>query len=1029
MLFQRRTLVGFMLACACMLVSLVLGAGEAAAVPPPPCADVQVSGVVIKPTAPSQTQLISGQPAEIEVAVKNAGSCAAGGFVVRFMTAPNSFVVVSGSIAGLGAGASTSITLPYSFPKAGNFETEVQLNPKHEVPETNYANDIALKAITVVQANVKLVITGFSVASSDPTNAVVEGRPAIATITVENAGNVVAEPLNVQWTPFTFAATLTHSVAAGLEPGKTVTVQIAYTYKFHGTATGTAGVSLAGHLMPLVTRTLETVIEPPLANLRIVKVLPPNANFATRPSTQQVEIENDGNAAAGHFVVQWSPGPGQTMQSQQVNGLGEGATTTLTFTYVYPKPGTYEGLITLDPTKLIKELFTTEKTAKTLLVIPEGTVDLTVTGLSVEAVAGGSVVQETPTVAFVRVKNLGNIASPSFVTAFNPNSLGISGSGTTAVTEETASLEPGEERTIEFLFTYAKPGNYRAVAEVNPRRAVKESNYANNSKFVEVPVEPLPINLNFSTGIEVSSANFIVDGGKLFPGEEATASFTVENFGPIATGPFEVQFQSQTGGFKTTRFIEGLNPGESRLETFKVTYTKPGEYTMTAILDPTEAVDKTATGFKPIEETRTVTVEPIDLNFSSGIEVSSPEFNLHGVLFPNEAATATVDVFNNSPVKTPAFAVQFQSQAGGFKQTQFIAGLNAFEAKAVPFNVKYFKPGSYTMTAILDPFKAVDKKVNGVNPIEETRTVTVDEKTAAIKVEVPKIETTFAFPNHSWFMDLFAYEPSTAGHPVECFYKRETSKKEQIFKVIHNEAPAPGPEKLCPQSQHSFSGANETFNAGMQTEVHLKETMPLMASVHTEAYTVHKEKIGKKTIEFVTGASPGIASVTKSRKEYVELPANPFSQFVAGTGCRQPSGNEKPQECYQAFFTLTLQGHAGPAFAQMNPAHAVRGAAKASGGAAQAAIALQGAAEGTEPEGTLEEKQATADREAAEHEATEREAAERAAAQAEAVERANAAAAEAEAVLTMQEVDSQIAEEEAQAEREALERESGGTGE
>jgi len=1027
MRLKRRTLVGFTLACACMFASLALGAGEAAAVSPPPCADLQVSGVVIKPTAPSQTQLISGQPANIEVGVKNAGSCAAGGFVVRFMTAPNSFVVVSGSIAGLGAGASTSITLPYSFPKAGNFDTEVQLNPKDEVAETNYANDIALKPITVVAATVKYVITGFSVASADPTNAVVEGRPAIATITVENVGNVAAPTFAVRWTPFTFATTVTHSVAAGLGAGQSETVQLAYTYTFHGTATGTAAVGTS--LMPLVSKTLETVIEPPLANLRIVKVLPPNANFATRPSTQQVEIENDGNAAAGHFVVQWSPGPGQTTQSQQVNGLAEGAKTTVTFTYVYAKPGTYEGLITLDPTKQVTELFTTEKTAKTLLVIPEGTVDLTVTNVGVEAVAGGPVTQETPTRVTITVKNQGNIESPSFVTEWNPDSLGISGSGTQSVSEETGPLGPGEERAITFVYTYPKPGDFRGVAEVNPRRAVKESDYANNSKFVEVQVQPLPIELNFSTGIEVSSPSFN-SKGVLFPGEEATVSFVVKNSGPIATGAFEVQFQAQEGAFKQTRFIEGLNPGETKSEQFTVKYAKPGSYTMTAILDPGEAVDKVATGFKPIEMTRTVTVEPIELNFASGIEVSAPEFiTSKGVLFPGEEATVSFTVANNSPVPTGAFAVQLQSQAGGFKQTKFLKGLGAFESESETFKVTYFKPNTYTMTAVLDPFKQVDKKVNGLDPIEITRSVTVDEKTATVKVEVPKLETTFSFPNKEWFIDLFAYEPSTTAHPVECFYKRENSKKEQIFKVIHNEAPVSGSEKLCPQSQHNFSGAGETFNTAMQTEVHLKETTPLMASVHVEAYKVEKVKIGKKTTEFVTGASPGIASVTKSRKEYVELPTKPFSQFVAGSGCRQPNGNEKPQECYQAFFALTLAAHAGPAFAPFDPAPAVHAAASASGHLVAGAMAPAGTAEETEPAGTLEEKQATADREAGEHETAEKEAAEQAAAQAEAVERANAAAAEAQALVTVQEVNSQIAKEEAQAERERLEHEGGGSGE
>jgi hypothetical protein len=982
-----------------MLSSALLAAEASAA--PLPCADLQITGVTIKPTAPAQTTLISGQPANIEIAVKNAGSCAAGGFVVRFMTAPNSLTVVSGSIGSLGAGASTTITLAYSFPKAGNFDTEVQLNPKREVPETNYANDIALKAITVVQASVKFVITHFSVASVDPTDAVVEGRPALATITVENTGNVAAGAFVVQWTPFILATSVTHDVAAGLAPGKTETVQISFTYTFHGTATGTAAVLMSGGSIPLASTTLETVIEQPLANLRIVRVLAPSDNFATRPSTQQVEIENDGNAAAGHFIAQWSPGTGQTVQQQQVNGLGEGAKTILTFTYVFPKPGTYEGLITLDATKLIKELFTTEKTAKTVLVIPEGLVDLTVTGLSVEAVAPGPVVQETPTVVFVKVKNQGNIESPSFVTEWNPNSLGISGTGLQSVTEETGPLAPGGERTITFVMTYPKPGNFRGVAEVNPQRTVKESNYANNSEFTEVFVEQLPIDLNFSTGIEVSSPEFNANG-VLFPGEPATVSFEVKNSGPIATGAFAVQFQSAASAVKQTRTIPGLNPGESQLETFNVTYSKPGTYTMTAILDPNKQVDKVVNGFNPIEETRVVTVEPIDLNFTTGIEVSSPEFNAKEVLFPGEEATAKITVQDKSPVPTGAFAVQFQSEEGGFKQTQFVEKLNAGEPKTLTFKVKYYKPGSYTMTAILDPFKQIDKKVNGLSPIDSLpRVVTVDEKEASVYVTAPTLEVTHSF-NWVWLVNLLVYDKG-----AKCYEYRYSAKGEVIEKLVHNEAPQYGSAEQCAYDpiESVHTGVFGSLG-GLSSETTLKEEEPLRASVHAETYPEEYEYV-------LFGSSAGSATVEKSRKEYVELPSHPYKEhWVDGEGCKQPGGDEYPTDCFNSLYTLLLESNAGPAFAPVIHARSpeVRSISAAHRLSRELAAKAAGTSQNEEPEGTVSEKQADAERELEANEAAERKAAETAASAAEAAERTAAIAAEQEAIKATQELQSEVAQ-------------------
>jgi hypothetical protein len=972
-------------------------AAEASAAPTP-CADLQITGVTIAPTAPSQTTLISGQPAKIEVGVKNAGSCAAGGFVVRFMTTKNSFTVVSGSIASLGVGKSTTLTLAYSFPKAGNFDTEVQLNPKREVPETNYANDIALKAITVVAASAKFVITHFSIASVDPTNAVVAGRPAVATVTVENVGNVAAGAFKVKWTPLTFATSLTQSVSAGLAPGKSETVQLSYTYTSSGTETATAAVVASGGTIALASSTLETVVEPQLANLRIVRVLAPSEGFATRSSTQQVEIENDGNAAAGHFIVQWSPGTGQTLQQQQVNGLAEGAKTILTFSYVYPKPGTYEGLITLDPTKLVKELFTTEKTAKTLLVIAEGTVDLTVTSVHVEAIAPGPVIQETPTLVTVKVRNQGNVESPSFVTQWNPDSLGISGSGTQSVTEETGPLAPETERTITFVFTYPKPGNYRGVAEVNPKRVVKESNYANNTQFVEVGVEPLPIALDFSTGIEVSSANISADAGRLYPGEEATESFTVKNSGPIATGPFEVQFQTEAGGVKQTRTIAGLNPGESQLESFKVTYSKPGTYALTAILDPSEQVDKVVNGFKPIEETSTVTVEAINLNFVSGIEISgSREFNTKGVLFPGEEPTAEVAIQDKSPVPTGAFAVQFESEQGGFKQTVFVEKLNAGEQKTVTFKLRYSKPGSYLMTAILDPFKAVDTQASGFGPIETSRGVTVDEKEATVFVEAPTLEVK-ASPDPFWFINLFVYEPGAS-----CLAERDSVKGENIFKLIHNEAPLPGTSE-CPRAFENVGGTGRIGPfPSLANEVHLKEDQPLRASVHVETYP--------EEFEYVLFGSPaGSATVEKTREQYVELPSHPYNnEEVGGLGCKQSNGNENPEECFASFFSLFLENEAGPAF---TPMHALARSATVTKHAS-ARVSRKAAAarsQGEEPGGTVAEKQAAAERELAAHEAEERATAETETKAAEASERTKAIAAEQAAIAAIQELNTEVAQ-------------------
>lgn len=603
MRLHRRTLVGFTLACAAALVLAAIGSAVASAAAPK-CAELEFAGpIVVTPSS-----LIQGQPATVEVLVVNAGkatgksqgpgSCDAGSFVAQFKTSPGASTAVSETVVpSLAEGEVTLVKFEYDFPKAGNFDTEVEINPAKEVPEKNYLNDIELHSLSVAAAKADPIITSVQVTSVDPTQAVVENRPATAAVTLENTGTIPTSAFYVQWTPKKFAKALTQSEPAGLlAPGESKTVFLEYTYPTTGAVTSTFVSSATGRLTPFSTKTDEYTVEATLPNLRVAEVQE-HPQFAGKPSTINVVVENDGNAGAGPFLVEWKPGKGQPAQTQQVNELAEYGVVPLEFTNVFKTSGTYEGTVTIDPTHKIKELFATEKTAKTDLVIPEPTVDLTVTNINVVE----PVTQGVPAQIFVTVQNLGDYESPSFVTAWNPNSpFGVSGSGSQTIAKETGPLGSGEERTIKFEFAYAKAGLYRSVAEVNYGRAVKETNYANNALLYELNVNKAKIALEFQSGIEVSPSP------PLFVKQKGTASFTVVNNGPIATGAFQVQFQQEAGGTKQTKSIAGLNVGESKQETFSLDYGKAGNYVASAVIDPADAVEKTVS---PDEETRNIEVK------------------------------------------------------------------------------------------------------------------------------------------------------------------------------------------------------------------------------------------------------------------------------------------------------------------------------------------------------------------------------------------------------------------------------------
>lgn len=483
---RRRVATRLLLACACTIVCAGALAGAAGAAAKP-CADLRVSKLVVKPTDPSQTQLISGQPAQIEAKITNAGTCAAGTFVAAFKLSLLSATAVSESISGLGAGESTIVEMPYDFPKAGEFLTALRVDPGREVSETNYLNDTALRAVTVVPASVSLAVTNFTITPSplDPTDAIVQGRPAIATITVENTGNIAAGPFTVQWTPLAFATPLSQAVAGGLAPGEAATVQLEFVYTLTGSVTTTVLASGPGDGLS-ATAKLEKVVEAPLANLRISKIESHPA-LAGSPSTIEATVENNGNAGAGPFVVAWQPGPSQAVEAQQVEGLGEGESTTLTFVNVFATAGIYKGLVMADSTHQIEELFATEKTVATELEIPAPTVDLAVLGVSINPTkpTAGS-----PATVTVTVENLGNTTSAPFVTAWTPSTIfGLPTLQTLA--QETAPLGPGEAREIPFSYTYPKAGLFfHSVAEVNPGHVVKETEFANNTGKLNLTVQP-----------------------------------------------------------------------------------------------------------------------------------------------------------------------------------------------------------------------------------------------------------------------------------------------------------------------------------------------------------------------------------------------------------------------------------------------------------------------------------------------------------------------------------------------------------
>lgn len=567
-----------------------------------PCADLSISNITVDPTQP-----IAGTPATISITVHNGGTCAAPGFVVQWRQDLFALTGPSKSVASLDAGKDSTVVVSsdFTYPSPGNYLSVAQVDTGNAVSETNELNNLEIKSITVVPATRNLTITNFDI-SPDP---VVRGRTATASITVKNTGNSPTGPFRVEWSPFVFSTPLSRQVD-GLGPGESQVVTLDYTYPFDGTVFTTATVDTTG----MVAETNEfdnqasksLVVEPPLPDLEVTGVNVSPSPVAGSVTTVTVQVTNTGNDPAGSFVVKWQPWVFATPLTEQVNGLAVGASAPVTFHFTFPFAATFDGTITVDSTGVIQEVSENNNTKATSIAVAGASVDLTITDMHLECggtPCTGNPVQGQPVTAVITVKNLGNAPTGSFVTEWNPDTTGLIPAGPHTVSQETGPLGPGESRDIRLLYTFPLAGNFRTLAHVDAFDAVHESNETNNLKILNVTVDPAPIDLVIDS--------FDVPANPV-RGVPTTASITVRNAGPIATGSFFVQWKPRPGElFPPLAYVNGLNPGESRTVQLQATYPDLGPVTTTATVDVFNQVLEPGPGAEDNNtSTKSVTVVP-----------------------------------------------------------------------------------------------------------------------------------------------------------------------------------------------------------------------------------------------------------------------------------------------------------------------------------------------------------------------------------------------------------------------------------
>ena len=128
-------------------------------------------------------------------------------------------------VAGLDAGATTVVNLPYTFPRTGIFLSFATVDVTNAVAETNEGNNVVPKAFTP-SLGVDLVVSSVSIDPATPA----PGQPVTVSMTVANQGANPAGAFRVDWSSVVRRSRRSSARWPGSPADASTTVTIPYAY-------------------------------------------------------------------------------------------------------------------------------------------------------------------------------------------------------------------------------------------------------------------------------------------------------------------------------------------------------------------------------------------------------------------------------------------------------------------------------------------------------------------------------------------------------------------------------------------------------------------------------------------------------------------------------------------------------------------------------------------------------------------------------------------------------------------------------
>ncbi|HEV8510165.1 MAG TPA: CARDB domain-containing protein [Gemmatimonadales bacterium] len=649
--------------------------------PPGPLTDLAVTSI----SGPNPA--VRGSTASISVMVKNVGNQDVSTFAVTLRDTTEHVTVGTQSVAGLVAGASTTLTFAWTPDVVGNHD----LVANHALADDQASNDQRSVTIPVDAPVTDVAVTSFAGPAS-----VIVGHGINIGVTVTNVGNLnVTSNFSVTLRDTTAGVTLGTQTVSGLAAGAGTT--LVFGWNTTGAALGEHRL-LATHALTddsAANNQLATVIrvDPKPTDIAATGITAPKSVNQGDTAHVVVTVKNVGEVDVGTpFAVELTDGTadGVTVGTQTVTGLAVGATTTVDIPW-NTAGAAISGHIVIATQKLPDDKWTNDAIAIAINVDsavpptppppppppPPSPADLALTGITAPA----RVTQGDIAPVVVTVQNVGGLdVSANFDVVLTDGFNGVM-----IGTQTIPGLAAGASATRTFNWNTA--GVALDGHTLFATQKLADNNSSNNSIGIGVIVNAPP-----TTDIAVSG---VTAPASVTQGSTAAIAVTVQNVGGLnVSASFDIVLTDATAGVTLgTQTVAGLGVGANTTRTFNWNTTSAalGGHTLVATQSLADANASNNQG------SATITVN------APSSDVAVTGLNAPGSVIRGSTATIGLTVQNvgGLNVTTSFNVVLTDATAGVTLGTQTVSGLaiGATATRSFSWNTTGAAVGGHTLVA------------------------------------------------------------------------------------------------------------------------------------------------------------------------------------------------------------------------------------------------------------------------------------------------------------------------------------------